>query len=201
MADPNDTAKAEPRGQVYQGVRTGGRSARVREAVLGAAIAELTERGYEAFSLPGVADRAGVHLSTVHRRWASKAGLILDVGTELTTGMVPDPDRESLREDLLAMAHSVAAMLREPAIVMVLRAAFVLPDEQLSELREAFWAGRLEVAQKIVDRAVARGELPADVAGWDLVEPIHATIWMRLLITGLDVDDALIERLIDRAID
>lgn len=200
MTEPSPSVPTEPRGQVYQGVRTGGRSARVREAVLAASVAELTERGYESFSLPRVAARAGVHLSTVHRRWENKPALILDIGTELTKGMVPDPERGSLHEDLLALAESVAQMLREPAIVMVLRAAFVLPDDQLSQLRERFWAGRLEVAQIVVDRAIDRGELPAGTAGWDVVEPIHATIWMRLLITGLEVDDALIARIVERTI-
>ncbi|MDO9353716.1 MAG: TetR/AcrR family transcriptional regulator [Solirubrobacteraceae bacterium] len=200
MAEPRPAGKPEPQGQVYQGVRTGGRSARVRPAVLGAAVDELTEHGYALFSLPRVAERAGVHLSTVHRRWTDKAGLILDLGTELTAGMVPDPLGETLREDLMALAESVVAMLREPSIVMVLRAAFVLPEEQLTALRTSFWTGRIEVAQAVVDRAIARGELPAGSSGWDVVEPIHATIWMRLLITGLEVDDALLGRLVDRTI-
>lgn len=201
MTEPAADAPAEPRGQVYQGLRTGGRSARVKEAVLAAAVAELTDRGYEAFSLARVAERAGVHLSTVHRRWGNKPGLMLDLLTELTQGMVPDPHRDSLREDLQELADSVAAMLREPTIVMLLRAAFVLPDEQLGELRQRFWSGRVEVAQAIVDRGIQRGELPAGVVGWDVVEPIHATIWMRLLITGFDVDDALIGRVVDRALE
>lgn len=201
MTEPSADAPAQPRGQVYQGLRTGGRSARVKEAVLAAAVAELTDRGYEAFSLARVAERAGVHLSTVHRRWGNKPGLMLDLLTELTQGMVPDPHGDSLRDDLRQLADSVAAMLREPTIVMLLRAAFVLPDEQLDELRQRFWTGRVEVAQAIVDRGVRRGELPAGVAGWDVVEPIHATIWMRLLITGFDVDDALIGRVVDRALE
>lgn len=200
MTDPSAAAKAGVRGQPYQGVRTGGRSARVRQAVLAAAVQELTESGYESLTLPQVAQRAGVHLSTVHRRWVNKSGLILDVGTELTKGMVPDPLCDSLREDLLALAHAVAEMLREPAIVMVLRAAFVLPDDQLAELRRDFWQSRIDVAQSVVDRAVRRGELPEGTGGWDVVEPIHATLWMRLLITGLEVDQLLLERLVDRAI-
>lgn len=200
MPDPRPPAGAEPRGQVYQGLRTGGRSARVRAAVLGAALGELTEHGYEALSLARVADRAGVHVSTVHRRWTNKAGLILDVGTELTAGMVPDPERASLRADLRELADSVAAMLGEPTVVTVLRAAFVLPDDKLAELRERFWAGRRAVAQAIADRAVDRGELAPGTVGWDVVEPIHATIWMRVLITGLEVDAALLDRIVDRAI-
>ena len=48
--------------------RLGGRSARVREAVLGAAFAELDERGYEGFSIDAVARRSGVHKTTIYRR-------------------------------------------------------------------------------------------------------------------------------------
>lgn len=199
-ADPAGGPPAGPRGQVYQGIRTGGRSARIKQAVLEAALAELTERSYEAFSLARIAERAGVHLSTVHRRWGSKAGLLLDLLTELTAGMVPDPRCETLREDLRALAGSVAAMLGDPTTLMLLRTAFVLPDEQFTELRQRFWASRLAVAQDVIDRAVDRGDLPAGVTGWSVVEPLHATIWMRLLITGLEVDDAVIDRAVDRAL-
>lgn len=200
MTQRAPAADNDKRSQAYQGVRTGGRSARVRQAVLEAAVAELTEHGYEALSFPRVAERAGVHLSTLHRRWAGKPELILDLGTVLTETMVREPQLESLRADLLAHSQAVAAMLRVPAIVMVLRAAFVLPDEQLGELRQRFWSGRFDVAQAIVDRAIVRGEVARGTDGWTVVEPIHAVIWMRLLITGLDVDDELLERLVDRAV-
>lgn len=40
--------------------RLGGRSARVREAVLNAAFAELDEHGYVGFSIEAVARRSGV---------------------------------------------------------------------------------------------------------------------------------------------
>ena len=49
--------------------RLGGRSARVREAVLGAAFAELDERGYGGFSIDAMARRSGVHKTTIYRRW------------------------------------------------------------------------------------------------------------------------------------
>lgn len=191
--DPAD----EPSGrQVYQGVRTGGRSARVKQAVLDAATVELVDGGYAAFSLPKVAERAGVHLSTVHRRWQTKERLILEVLSGLTAGMVPDPRGSSLRADLLELARSVAEMLGEPTTLRLLRAAFVLPDEELDQLRKGFWGDRFDVAQAVVDRAIARGELPEGTDGWDIVEPVHATIWMRVLVTGLPVDRDVLERVV-----
>ena len=58
--------------------RLGGRSARVREAVLNAAFAELGEKGYDNFSMEAVARRSGVHKTTVYRRWPTRDALVVD---------------------------------------------------------------------------------------------------------------------------
>lgn len=186
--------------RTFHGTRPGGRSARVREAVLEAALAELVEHGYDDYSLPRVAERAGVALSTVHRRWGTKASLLAEALGETTAAQVPDPQGPDLRSDLVALAQSVVAMLREPTTLQVLRTAFALPDAELAALRDAHWGPRLDVAQAVIDRAIARGELPHGTEGWAVVEPIHARLWMRLLITGLPVDDAFVEQLVDQAV-
>lgn len=182
--------------QVYKGTRPGGRSARVRAAVLAAAAEELQEHGYDGFSLPRVAERAGVALTTVHRRWGTKAGLIADIFADVTSVAVPEPQGETLEEDLRTLASGVAASLEHPMFVTLLRSAFVLPDEELTAVREAFWVTRFAVAESVVRRAIERGELPEGTTGWSVVERVHAPIWMRLLITGLPVDDAFIDALI-----
>lgn len=195
------TPVQEPAPQrVYRGTRPGGRSARVRRAVLDAALAELVSVGYDELSLPRVAERAGVALSTIHRRWEGKASLVADALTDVTEEKVPEPDHGDVRSDLLALARAVAAMLSEPVTIQVLRSAFALPEPELAELRERHWGPRFEVARAVVDRAIARGELPAGLDGWLVVEPINARIWMRVLITGLPVDDDLIERWVDQAL-
>ena len=56
--------------------RTGGRSARVLEAVAHAALEELSESGIENFSIQSVAARAGVSSSSLYRRWSNRAALI-----------------------------------------------------------------------------------------------------------------------------
>jgi AcrR family transcriptional regulator len=186
--------------RVYRGTRPGGRSARVRRAVLEAALVELVAAGYDELSLPRVAERAGVALSTIHRRWDGKAALVAEAISEVTEEKVPEPDFGDVRSDLLALARSVAAMLSEPVTIQVLRTAFALPDPELVALRERHWEPRYAVARAVVDRAIARGELPAGLDGWLLVEAIHARIWMRVLVTGLPVDDELITRSVDQAL-
>ncbi|MEH3053234.1 MAG: TetR/AcrR family transcriptional regulator [Patulibacter minatonensis] len=200
MSDVPPPDAAPPPRRVYRGTRPGGRSARVREAVIAATIAELAEVGYDALSLPHIAERAGVALSTVHRRWDGKVGLVTDAVVEITAAQVPDPHGVDLRADLLQLAASVAQMLREPSTLRILKGMFALPDDQLAQLRSGHWGPRIEVAQAVVDRAIARGELPAGTDGWPVSERIHARIWMRLLITGLPVDDAFLAALVDQSI-
>lgn len=184
----------------YKGTRPGGRSARVRAAVIAAAATELLEHGYDGFSLPRVAEGAGVALTTLHRRWGSKARLVADVLVEQTMTTVPVPDTGALETDLRTLAGWIAASLDSPELRTVLRSAFALPDEELADVQARFWPSRFEVAQTVIDRAIARGELPAGVDGWSVVERINALIWMRKLITGLPVDDALLEGVVDDAI-
>ena len=56
--------------------RPGGRSARVRSAVLAATLEVLVETGYDGMTVDAVAARAGVHKTTVYRRWPTKAALV-----------------------------------------------------------------------------------------------------------------------------
>src|SRR3954469_15131123 len=89
-------------------VRPGGRSARVRTAVLEAVEAVLGEQGYAAVTVDGVAERAGVHKTTVYRRWATKEALVADALRERSRVAVPIPDTGTLLGDLTALARSVA---------------------------------------------------------------------------------------------
>ena len=58
--------------------RLGGRSARVREAVLNATFDELGEKGYAGLSMESVARRSGVHKTTIYRRWPNRDALVMD---------------------------------------------------------------------------------------------------------------------------
>src|SRR5512132_695784 len=80
--------------------RPGGRSARVRAAVLRATIAELLRTGYAGLSVEAVADRAGVHKTTVYRRWGTLQQLVTDALLAHVSAKVPQPDTGTLRSDL-----------------------------------------------------------------------------------------------------
>src|SRR5262249_12960102 len=62
-----------------QRFRLGGRGPRVRAAVLAATLAELADKGYAALTIDSVARRAGIHKTTIYRRWKEQASPGADV--------------------------------------------------------------------------------------------------------------------------
>src|SRR5687768_13717083 len=80
-AEP-DRSTSEHDVQAPRRRRPGGRAARVRAAAIAATLAELAESGYTALSLERVAQRAGVHKTTLYRRWGSREELVLEAMLE-----------------------------------------------------------------------------------------------------------------------
>ena len=91
--------------------RPGGRSARVREAVLAATAAELSERGFAAMTIEDIAARSGVHKTTIYRRWSTLSQLVADAAVEVSATTVPIPDTGSIESDLREMARSIVALV------------------------------------------------------------------------------------------
>ncbi|MHB8492442.1 MAG: TetR/AcrR family transcriptional regulator [Solirubrobacteraceae bacterium] len=180
--------------------RPGGRSERVRGAVLRAACDDLLEHGFERLSVTSVARRAGVHHTTIYRRWPTKSALLLDAAMELTRMRMPAPDLGGLRLDLHAYFRSLIEALADARINVMVRSLIAPGGAGTAAERERYWRERFAVVAEMADRAIARGELRADVEPWRLVELIAGPIWMRTLLTGMPVDDALLERAIADAL-
>ncbi|MEV0195036.1 TetR/AcrR family transcriptional regulator C-terminal ligand-binding domain-containing protein [Nonomuraea sp. NPDC050691] len=182
--------------------RPGGRSARVRDAVRQATLAELAEHGSNGLTVENVAIRSGVHKTTVYRRWGSAEGLIADALELAKEEPWPLPDTGSLREDLREIAGLVRSGFADP-VAGPISAAFVSAAVQSSgpaQALHAFFAARHEQAAEVVRRAVARGELPADTDVADVIRTAVAPIYYRLFITHESVTERDAERAADAAL-
>ncbi|MFD0884744.1 TetR/AcrR family transcriptional regulator, partial [Streptosporangium algeriense] len=104
--------------------RPGGRSARVRDAVRQATLAELAEHGYGGLTVENVAIRSGVHKTTVYRRWGNVEGLIADALELAREEPWPMPDTGSFQEDLREIVRLVQSGFADPVAGPV-SAAFV----------------------------------------------------------------------------
>src|SRR5580692_5678195 len=97
--------------------RPGGRTARTAAAVLAAAIEELSTRDYADISVESVAARAGVHKTTLYRRWGSKAEIIRQALISAASSHIQVPDTGSAGTDLQMLARAVQAVLSEGAAI------------------------------------------------------------------------------------
>ncbi len=188
--------------QRYTGTRPGGRSARVRRAVLDASAAMLLAEGLDALTLAAVAQAAGVHHATVYRRWPTRSRLVLDTIIDLTETRVPVPPPSTcdVHGDLVDYFTPIVQGLRDPQVQALVRSLIALPEEEIAEERREYWRARHALATSIIEAGVARGELPDSIDPWHIVELIAGPIWMRMLVTGAGVDDALLEQLVSEAL-
>lgn len=178
--------------------RTGGRSARVREAVLKATLQAVAEHGADAVSVSGIARQAEVHETSIYRRWPTKEHLVLDALLDYSEAKLPIPDVGTLRGDLVAFATAVTAYLGSPLGQALARAMVVAGDDDtLAAGRAQFWKSRLDLASSMIERAKGRCEVPADLDAAAALELVIAPLHFRALLTRQSVDERAIEQLVD----
>ncbi|HKY68694.1 MAG TPA: TetR/AcrR family transcriptional regulator [Acidimicrobiales bacterium] len=88
------------------------RSAECTEAILDTAADLLDEIGYESLTMQAVAERAGVSMATIYRRWPTKSALFADA-IERLDPLAALPDTGNPHDDLRAAMRFYARTLVE----------------------------------------------------------------------------------------
>ncbi|SEC23250.1 DNA-binding transcriptional regulator, AcrR family [Streptomyces misionensis] len=162
--------------------RPGGRTARIRTQVLDAVLAELGEHGYDALTTDAVAARAGVHRTTVYRRWGDVGGLLADVLDAASDDDWRPPDTGSLEGDLAALNQEIqTALTAEPPVVTALIAAS-FRSEKAADAQQRLWEDRYARCEVVVSRAVRRGELPSGTDARRLLLAATAPLYHQLVL-------------------
>ncbi|MCJ1714024.1 TetR/AcrR family transcriptional regulator C-terminal ligand-binding domain-containing protein [Microbacterium sp. M1A1_1b] len=178
--------------EVAGSLRPGGRTARTREAVLNAVRETLADPAAE-LTVPGIAQRAGVHATTVYRRWQTIESLVLDVVVSDVRRSSPIPATGDLRADLTTYVDQLLTSLRGPHALGLLRALLAAsrssPDPRtLAELVQP----RVADFQAMLDAA---GVTAIDGMGCIEIVIAPAYLWAQL---GSPLDPAKdTERLVD----
>ena len=176
--------------------RPGGRSARVRAAVHRAVEELLAERGPEATTIPAVAERAGVHATTIYRRWGSIAELLSSVAVSRLTGDLVVPDSGSLRTDLTQWVRDVIADTSDPEALLMLRT--VVGATRDGSGRTACMADRHTQLEAMLEAERARGNEPPDAE--QLLDTLLGPIYLRALFDDAPLPDERVEPLVDQAL-
>ncbi|MFV2119263.1 TetR/AcrR family transcriptional regulator, partial [Streptomyces sp. Act-28] len=142
--------------------RPGGRTARTRAAVRDAVLTGLAEHGYPGLTVEYVADRSGVHKTTLYRRWGGVEGLVADALDLAGEDAWTPPDTGSLDGDLRALAREVCEAFGDPAAAAAPTAfvAAAFQSQRAADALRAFYAERFARCEAVVERAVAGGAAP-----------------------------------------
>jgi AcrR family transcriptional regulator len=177
--------------------RLGGRSARVRSSVLQSAFQLLMEKGIDALTIAEVAARAGVHETSIYRRWGTKHALARDACVHYGEVVLAIPDTGSLRSDLVALLERLVAILRSPQGRTVL-ALSLSQHPHVVAARQGLWQRRFNSIRTVFDKAVSRGEFPRDTDPMAVLETLIAPLYFRALITGGPLENWPTNEMIDR---
>ncbi|MFK0115426.1 TetR-like C-terminal domain-containing protein [Streptomyces sp. NPDC090994] len=172
----------------------------MRQAVLAAAVHLLSSEGLAGATVAAVARAAGVHETSVYRRWKTRENLILDALTEGLDSALPIPDTGRLRDDLLAFFTQLARLLATPQGQALLRLS-VERDVTLDDRRGPYWRDRLDRAVVMVRRGAERGELAPGTDAGLLIEAVSGPLFVRALLSGAPLDEGLVAGLVELALD
>lgn len=167
-------------------------------AVLDATDTVLDDSGYSRFTLEEVARRAGTTKPAIRRRWPTRQHLVLAVlARRLGAAQVPDTDC-TLCDLTDGINVFVAAFQRMPPDVLGPLLADCAGE---SELRADFMATLFDPPRAAVahtlDRALARGDLRADLDRELTVDLLGSLIHYRTLFGHAPTSDAAIERAVE----
>ena len=176
------------------------RSAEADRAILRATVDLLAREGYGGVTMEGVAARAGVGKATVYRRWHSKSDLVVDAVDACRESGWQPPDTGSAREDLLAFVRGFMDVIRASdagRVMPALVAELARNPELAAAFRDGFVQPRRARILEAVRRGVERGEVRADVDGEVVADAVVGLLQHRFLVTGMEIDDGLPERVLD----
>jgi AcrR family transcriptional regulator len=180
------------------------RSQEADRAILTATVELLATKGLAAMSIEEVAARAGVGKATIYRRWSSKGLLALDAFVASFREQQPQPDTGTLRGDLIAALRAwVRAVTRTQMGPML--TGLIAEAQHDTELRAA-WRDRviepLRSQHRIMlDRAVARGEIPPSVDREVVLDLFFGAAQHRLLLGHLPLTDDFVREVVDVILD
>jgi AcrR family transcriptional regulator len=180
------------------------RSQQAHRAILAAAAELLLARGLAAVTMDAVAERAGVSKATIYRWWPTKETLALDaLYTEWATARPAPRDTGTLRGDLLSLLRPWAKLAGSRPYGRVVAA--LLSEAQsdpvfAEEYRRRVLEPRREQARAILERAIERGEIPANTKIDVALDLLFGALYHRLLHGHAPLNDRFVRDAVDMAL-
>ena len=164
-----------------------------------AALDELGEVGYGAFTIESVAARAGVARSTIYRHWPDKLTLIADAFETFHEQMVPHDQSGSPRERVERLVRHVAEIVVDSTFTVCIPALIegAERDPRVREFHHRYSAERRRSLVEVIAEGVAGGDFPAAIDPELAAVALLGVIFYRRLMTGEPFDPTGASALVD----
>ena len=176
------------------------RSEQADRAIMAAALELLAERGVAGMSIEEVASRAGVGKATIYRRWSSKGALALDAFVTEFRQQQPLPDTGTLRGDLRAELRAWVRAVTQTPVGRMLGDLIgeAQHDEDLAvSYRERVLEPLRQQHRIMLDRAIARGEIPPETDREVVLDLLFGAAQHRLLLGHLPLTDRFVRDVVE----
>lgn len=178
--------------------RPGGRTADVTRRINEAILELMAEGGVENCTFQHVATRAGIERSTLYRRNPDRWPTIMQAIIHLAERETGTFETGSFRNDLRGVLLNLTRVLNSPLGPPLMSVAAALQRGEAPGQAQRFWESRQHHLSPLFDRAIARGELPADVDRDELFAVAAGPIYFRRFIASQPVTDEWVCKIADQ---
>lgn len=167
-------------------------------ALFRALFEEWAESGYAAISLEGVTARAGAGKAAIYRRWPSKLAFACEAIRSVEVMRLGSADLGSLQADIGGYLRATCTVLRHPLVRRIIPdlVAERLRSRELSALLDGIAESRRQFGHRLLDRAIVRGELRADLERELAIDLLFAPLYSRMIVRGRTLTNGDLKRLI-----
>jgi|SRR5450631_1385773 len=172
------------------------RSEKARKAVLRSTLALLKRVGFHELSMEAVASRAGVGKATVYRWWPNRAELVIAAFVFAVEPELRFPSAGPVLESLHRQMRRWAVIFRSPLghIVATVIGAGQSDPDILRAFRSHWIEPRRIEVRKLLQQAIAKGEIRADLDPDAVLDLFYGPLYLRLLLKHAPLNEKFADR-------
>lgn len=167
------------------------------KALFRALFEEWAETGYAAISLERVADRAGAGKAAIYRRWPSKLEFACEAIRSVEVMRLRATDQGSLQKDIRTYLRSTRTVLQHRLVRRIIPdlVAERLRSTELSEILDGIATSRRQFVHRLLERAIARGELKPGLDRELAIDLLFSPLYSRMIVRGRGFANSDLDRL------
>ncbi|WP_369179915.1 TetR/AcrR family transcriptional regulator [Streptomyces mutabilis] len=167
-----------------------------------AVLEQIRSCGYDAVTMEGIAASTRCSKSTLYRQWKTKPQFVAAALRSHRRVRFADIDTGSLAEDLRQAARAAGEGAgKDTGLLQALGHAVMEDPELKCALREALVEPEIAALRGILERGVARGEVPAGCPALEYVPTqLFGMLRMRPVVEGEQADGEYLVRFVEAVV-